>query len=1223
MLHFLQVGLPVISLLTLTDQNIIMRSLSMLACCLLSTALSFAAGHPEMRNDEIRLEAVTVRTSDDILSRAAAGPDRQECFMGRYYCLLQFDHPLTLQEQESVKAAGIRLEGYVPFNAWMASVPVGIPAGTLTALPLRTILPVPSEAKLNKSIRYGDIPAHARKLAGYTDVTVLLFSDADMAAAVEVLNGPLKCVILEQPVKNMLTLRVPDDRIAALAHYPFVRYVQPVDGPPVPDDTKGRSLHRSNAVNVEMVFGRHYSGDSVTISLADDGEVGPHIDFKGRMISLMTGAGGNHGDMTSGIAVGAGNLDPTIRGMAEGATIVVHDIGAGTNGYDHIYNSPSFYTQYGAVITSTSYSQGCNDYETRAQTIDQLAGANPQLLYVFSGGNRGTNDCGYGAGAGWGNITGGMKIGKNVVACANMDQSGVIDPTSSRGPADDGRIKPDISANGTDQLSTDEGNIYQVGGGTSAASPGIAGVAAQLYQAYRNGYGGSNPDAALIKALLLNSADDAGNPGPDYTYGFGQVNALRSALSLESGRFLLDSLSQGDSAFHTITVPANTARLKVMVYWTDAPGDPAAAFQLVNDLDMRVSDGSAQSFSPWILDPTPNASNLSANAVRGTDHLNNVEQVTLDLPSSGTYTVRVDGSMVPAGYQKYYVVWDIVPAAITLTYPYGGEGFVPGEYERLRWDAPEDTASFSISYSADAGVSWQSIANVAGALRRFDWLVPSVSSDQVLVKVQRGSLSDMTDGFMAILPQPSNLQVDFSCVDTLQLSWTPANGISTYDVYRLGAKYMEKVATVTSNSVLLNIPSTNEEWFSVGPVGASGGSGRRINAIQKAPGLFNCTYATDLALLNTVSPAPGLLQACNNLTAIPLTVQIQNTGIASSSGASVSYSINGGTPVQDPLPGILAQGSTVSHTFSVPLNLSVAGSYSVTVTVSIPGDLNPTNDVQTFTYTPNTVTAVIPFAEDFQSGVFPPAGWSIRSSGTAYQWSLRPAVIGSSGTPTDAAWFDDYSYNNPGAEDDLILPSADLQGSANPVLTFDVAFAVYAAGYDDGLKVLVSTDCGNTFVPTGYEKIGSALATVPNSATDWFPTQASHWRNDTVDLAQWAGQQVVLKIVNINDYGNNILVDNVQLGNNPFNSISSPAAAKVLVHPNPSSGKFLLDLSAVRAEQSTLEISDAEGRLIVQQPLDGSGTGFTLDLSARAPGIYFGSITTRSGADFRFRLMRQ
>ncbi|MBK7697020.1 MAG: S8 family serine peptidase [Saprospiraceae bacterium] len=139
---------------------------------------------------------------------------------------------------------------------------------------------------------------------------------------------------------------------------------------------------------------------------------------------------------------------------------------------------------------------------------------------MFSAGNSNNQNCGYGAGNQWGNITGGHKIGKNVLTAANVQINGLIDPSSSRGPTKDGRLKPDVASRGNGQLSTQDGNIYQVGGGTSAASPGVAGTAALLYQAYKNFNKGINPPSALIKATLMNTATDIGTPGPDYVFWF-------------------------------------------------------------------------------------------------------------------------------------------------------------------------------------------------------------------------------------------------------------------------------------------------------------------------------------------------------------------------------------------------------------------------------------------------------------------------------------------------------------------------------------------------------------------------------------------------------------------------------------------------------------------------------------------------------------------------------
>ena len=84
-------------------------------------------------------------------------------------------------------------------------------------------------------------------------------------------------------------------------------YINTIAAPGEKEDTKGRSLHRSNVINSDYATGRHYNGTGVSIAVADDGFVGPHIDFAGRLTNFATGTGQTHGDMTTGIAGGAGN----------------------------------------------------------------------------------------------------------------------------------------------------------------------------------------------------------------------------------------------------------------------------------------------------------------------------------------------------------------------------------------------------------------------------------------------------------------------------------------------------------------------------------------------------------------------------------------------------------------------------------------------------------------------------------------------------------------------------------------------------------------------------------------------------------------------------------------------------------------------------------------------------------------------------------------------------
>ena len=125
-------------------------------------------------------------------------------------------------------------------------------------------------------------------------------------------------------------------------------------------------------------------------------------------------------------------------------------------------------------------------------------------MHVFSAGNLGASDCSYGAGVNWGNITGGHKHSKNTIAVGNLDYTDVINSSSSRGPAHDGRMKPEVCAVGTNVYSTVDTDTYAVKTGTSMSCPAVAGTLADLYQAYKTLNGNVNPPSGLIKRIIMN-----------------------------------------------------------------------------------------------------------------------------------------------------------------------------------------------------------------------------------------------------------------------------------------------------------------------------------------------------------------------------------------------------------------------------------------------------------------------------------------------------------------------------------------------------------------------------------------------------------------------------------------------------------------------------------------------------------------------------------------------
>jgi hypothetical protein len=186
------------------------------------------------------------------------------------------------------------------------------------------------------------------------------------------------------------------------------------------------------------------------------------------------------------------------------------------------------------------------------------------------------------------------------------------------------------------------------------ASPTATGVVALMLEDWSAQYPESPlPRNSMLKALLAQSAFDLGNVGPDYTYGYGSIRADAAIDLLRSGALAEDSLSQGFVHVYSVTIAPGSGPLVVTTAWDDVPGTANIIPSLINDLDLRVFAPGGERHYPWTLDPA----NPSAAAVRtAEDHLNNIEQVRVDAPAAGVWTIEVRATSVPQGPQAYSIV---------------------------------------------------------------------------------------------------------------------------------------------------------------------------------------------------------------------------------------------------------------------------------------------------------------------------------------------------------------------------------------------------------------------------------------------------------------------------------------------------------------------------------------------------------------------------------------
>jgi PKD repeat protein len=1062
----------------------------------------------------------------------------EETLNGYYVRYIQCRQIPTAADRAALESAGLKFLSYVPFGTYLVAIPQNLDLQLLERLDVRSVMPVAPTWKLSRSLReppYGAWAVHGDQI----DVHLQVYPHLTIREGADLCRKFGLTVLQEGRYNGFIKVRFSQESLDAAANMPFVRYLELMPEPGKPEDTYGRSLHRSNLLDSDSPQGLKFNGEGVTVLVRDDGTVGPHIDFQGRLTNVTSndGATSTHGDGVAGIIAGAGNLDPDYKGMAAGAEVYAID-------YTSEFQDTTLplHLEKNITITNSSYSNGCNDgYTLASQTVDQQIFDHPTLMHVFSAGNAGTSDCDYGAGADWGNITGGHKMGKNAIATANLNSLSILEESSSRGPAHDGRLKPDIAAHGAGQYSTDPNNEYQEFGGTSAAAPGIAGCLAQLTHAYKTWYNGDAPESGLLKAILLNTANDLGNPGPDFLFGWGHVNAYRALRVLEESRWLEGQVEQGESTTHTVQVPPGTRLAKVMAYWVDPAAATEVARALVNDLDITTTAPDGTVGKPWKLDPTPDPLILSQPAGRGRDSLNNMEQVALENPAPGSYTVTVHGTEVPFGPQSYVLIWEFISDEIKITYPAGGEGFVPGESERIHWDAYGNSGNFTLRYSTDNGLTFNGLTNVTGEKRFFDWNVPNTVSGQVRLMLIRGAYRDTTDHALSIAPTPSNVVLSKVCPDSMTFTWNAINDTLQYDVYVLGDRYMDVAGTSATNTLTLPHTLTGDPiWYSARASYPDGLTGRRALAQMYAGGLLNCPQPIDLELAGLVSPAGNAIIQCGPAEQ-PIQIQLHNAGLNPISGALLHYQIDNEPAVTEPVPDI-APGSSLAFQFQTGYLPTANGEVTLRVWSTLAGDLVFFNDTIVRTFPVITSAATSYFIETFPAPDFPPTGWTVENPDESITWAPAPfPVTGANGAPSDAVYINYYNYSDRGQEDYFYMVPVDLTNLPEASLVFDVAYAEYNSSYVDGLRVEVFPGCDLGATPVVvYHKTGPDLSTTTPQTGVFAPNDPADWRTELVDLSAFAGGTAIIRFVAENDYGNNLYIDNAGVANITPNPPAEP-----------------------------------------------------------------------------------
>ncbi|CAL2103797.1 conserved protein of unknown function precursor containing a type A C-terminal secretion signal. Putative S8 family peptidase [Tenacibaculum sp. 190130A14a] len=512
-----------------------------------------------------------------------------------------------------------------------------------------------------------------------------------------------------------------------------------VDGKPIYYTTYNVDAARStrtNHLNSGGSLGLNLMGQGMTAYVWDGGIArASHQEYDG--------AGGNNRfsvfDGSSSLNFHAAHVTGTImasgvqanaKGMAPHSKVRGSDwnsdtseaTNAASNGMLVSNHSYGFATrnQFGQVQLPQHYFGG---YITTSRDWDQIMFNAPNYLMVVAAGNDGNDNTANNnptGGSGWDKLTGHSTSKNNLVVAnaqdANVDASGnlvsvSINSSSSEGPTDDFRIKPDITGNGTGVYSTYQNSdtAYNTISGTSMASPNVTGSLLLLQEHHKNLNSGSFMRAATLKGLALHTADDAGASGPDAVFGWGLLNAKRAAetITKKGNQAKMEELTLTSGQTYTITVDSDgSSPLLASISWTDRPGTANTTVNsttpvLVNDLDIRVSKGGTTYLPYKLTGPT-----TSAKQDNNVDPFERVDIAN----ASGTYTITVThkGSLTGGSQNYSLIVTGITgtPPVCNATVPTGvGTSNVTSSGADVAWTAVPN-ATYDVRYRQTGTSSW-------------------------------------------------------------------------------------------------------------------------------------------------------------------------------------------------------------------------------------------------------------------------------------------------------------------------------------------------------------------------------------------------------------------------------------------------------------------------------------------------------------------------------------
>lgn len=578
---------------------------------------------------------------------------------------------------------------------------------------------------------------------------------------------------------------------------------------------------RANTLWTGGSMGLNLNGQNMIVGEWDGGAVrATHQEFGSRVTQkdniTFTSSNSNtaHATHVAGTLIASG-VQANAKGMAHQGNLWAND-------WNNDVAEMASQAAEGLLISNHSYGYDADFlptwyfgfYDSEAANWDQMARNAPFYTMVKAAGNDRNNSPKYNPGGVFGttgyNLITGAATAKNVLVVAAVSavtnytgpSSVTMSSFSSWGPTDDGRIKPDISGCGVSVTSpvSSSNTAYATYNGTSMASPNVAGSLLLVQQHYKNVNNGSFLNSASLRGLTIHTADEAGSdPGPDYRFGWGLMNAQKMVQTINNRgtSSIINELSLNNGATYTTNVVAVAGQpIEVTICWNDFAGTVLASgtsnstsARLVNDLDVRITYNGTTTF-PWILDPA----NPANAATRGDNTRDNVEKILLSNPVAGasyTITVTHKGNLRNLQAQPFSFIVTGINANPVCAVPTGfNVSSVTTSGATVSWGAVTSASSYDLRYRVQNTVTWTNVNGLTSPTRSITGLNAGTTYEyQVRTVCPFGTSNySATQTFTTtgVCLVPSGFSVNNIGSNGVTVNWGAVTNANTYDLrYRV------------------------------------------------------------------------------------------------------------------------------------------------------------------------------------------------------------------------------------------------------------------------------------------------------------------------------------------------------------------------------------------------------------------------------------------------------